>query len=212
MRQLAVVLLLMAGTALAAGGSLSTLAEPDPARAAAGVDRGWLAFSVPVRAGTRSPCCWQGQWNQPTTMECRLQDEQHSHGTRQDSPLTASVKFYAQLREGQVRQLLLAGPDCPVDAAGAQVTELAAVDETATLDWLESLARSGRNDVDHQAMYALAMVAGDELLFEIARDPGRPDELRRQAFFWLAQSDSEATLERLTRLLTPEPGANPIPR
>ena len=196
MRSLALVLLMAAGSALA---------EADPARAAAGVEQGWLAFSVPVRAGTRSPCCWQGQWNRPTTMECRLQDEQHSHGTRQDSPLTGSVTLYAQLREGQVRQLLLVGEDCPVDAAGVQVTELETVDETATLDWLESLARSGRNDVDHQAMYALALVAGDELLFEIAGDSARPKELRRQAFFWLTQSDSEATLDRLAVLLTRNP-------
>lgn len=54
-------------------------------------------------------------------------------------------------------------------------------------------------------MFAVSQLgdgSGDELLFEIARDPGRPEPMRRQAFFWLAQSESDQTLDQLIELLT----------
>jgi HEAT repeat protein len=56
-----------------------------------------------------------------------------------------------------------------------------------------------------QAMFAISELPEDrsaELLLKIAQDPARPHSVRKQAFFWLAQSDDEETLAALTELLT----------
>jgi hypothetical protein len=35
----------------------------NPAKAVKDTEGQWLAFSMPVLEGTRSPCCWKGRWN-----------------------------------------------------------------------------------------------------------------------------------------------------
>ena len=43
---------------------------------------------------------------------------------------------------------------------------------------------------------------GDKVLLDLARDAGAPRAARRQAIFWLAQSDNDASIAALTDLLS----------
>jgi hypothetical protein len=338
MRRLAFLLALASSCAWAGlpgvdhADNLETLTQTNPALAASGGNDRWLVLQLPVVDGTRSPCCWQGSWNSPSDHGCRLVEQRNNYGTRLGSATVQQVRVFAELRDGQVHSLLAAGPDCPVDAAGQALAWLEQADETATVSWLEELARNAGEDLASQALYTLSMASepsttgrlqamarlpgdepahqaifwlgeargtdgyhalaalleelpdgdtrqqinfalsqngseaaltrleqvarqdrdreqrsnalfwlaqenadraepllrelldnppagldveqalfavsqldggrGDAMLFEIARDPGRPDAMRRQAFFWLANSDSQETREQLTRLLT----------
>lgn len=73
-------------------------------------------------------------------------------------------------------------------------------------DWLLEVVRSERdNEVLEQAVFAISQLPGgdgDKALLELASDAGAPRTVRRQAIFWLAQSDNDASIAALTDLLS----------
>jgi hypothetical protein len=73
-------------------------------------------------------------------------------------------------------------------------------------DWLLEVIRSERdNEVLEEAVFAISQLPddnGDKVLLDLARDAGAPRAVRRQAIFWLAQSDNDASIAALTDLLS----------
>ena len=70
---------------------------------------------------------------------------------------------------------------------------------------LYALALKTDDDLSEQAAFWLGEARGDQgsqMLMEIARNRLAPREARRQALFWLAQSDDDKTIAALTELLT----------
>ena len=60
----------------------------------------------------------------------------------------------------------------------------------------------------NHAVFALSRLPGGrgiERLLALARDPERPSAQRRQAIFWLAQSESDEAVEALADLLADSP-------
>jgi len=208
----------------------------DPAKAMSAAEGQWMAFSLPVLEGTHSPCCWKGRWNGVGEAGCSLEARHQSYGTRSDSPVAENVIVYCEIREGQVHTIRLVGDQCPVEGNGAQVSWIGTVDNTAGLDWLETLARSDDDSAGSGALYALALhrspdagqrlyklalntdddlseeaifwlgeargKVGSQMLLDRARNSQVPRNIRRQALFWLAQSDDDSTIAALTELLT----------
>jgi len=238
-----VMLALITGTAWAQVGGL-TNAEVvektsinDPAKAVQTTQGQWIAFSMPVVEGTRSPCCWRSQWDNFREVGCSLKKQHKSYGTSSDSPLTENVIAYARVTEGEVRSLRVVGEQCPVDGDGARVTWIGSVDSAASLNWLEAVARSNDHDsLDYSALYIMSLHAskdaserlysltkepngelaeeavfaisqlpgdpGTQMLLDLAMDEQRPREIRRQALFWLANSDDDEAVAALADLLT----------
>ena len=171
----------------------------DPASAAARVEDGWLAFSMPVLEGTQSPCCWSGRWNGKGEVGCSLAAKHTSYGSRSDSPLTDTVNVYSRIDDGQVKKLRVFGPQCPVDGDGQKVTWLAATDQGDVLDWLQSLGESAKGD---GALFALALHRSDdaaEHLYTLAKDARR--DRGSEAVFWLGEARGEQGYGMLERLL-----------
>lgn len=73
-------------------------------------------------------------------------------------------------------------------------------------DWLLEVVRSERDDeVLEQAVFAISQLPdddGDKVLLDLARDAAAPKAVRRQAIFWLAQSDNDDSIAALTDLLS----------
>jgi hypothetical protein len=70
---------------------------------------------------------------------------------------------------------------------------------------LEVLAVEQDHEVLEQAVFAVSQLPDDmagPMLLALARDNGAPREVRRQALFWLAQSDDDETIAQLADLLT----------
>jgi HEAT repeat protein len=64
------------------------------------------------------------------------------------------------------------------------------------------------SEVLEQAVFAISQLPDDmsgPMLLELARDNQAPREVRRQALFWIAQSDDEKTIAALADLLTRQP-------
>lgn len=72
--------------------------------------------------------------------------------------------------------------------------------------WLLELIKTEKDeDVLEQAVFAISQLpdgAGDQVLLELAKDSQMPRAVRRQAIFWLAQSDNDSSVAALTELLT----------
>jgi hypothetical protein len=70
---------------------------------------------------------------------------------------------------------------------------------------LEVLDTEQDEDVLEQAVFAISQLPdgkGDQLLLDLARNSQAPRNVRRQAIFWLANSDNESSVAALTELLT----------
>lgn len=178
-----------------------------PARAAQKVDDGWFALSIPAIEGTRSTCCWRGNWTSQRELGCSLDEDYHSYGNHADSPIVQTVMVYAHVTDGTTEDLKIVGARCPMDAAGASVTWLGATDDRDTVDWLDSLARDAHQDkVAHSALWALSLHASDragDRLYELAREPD--SERAEEAIFWLGEARGQAGYEALASLLNELP-------
>ena len=73
-------------------------------------------------------------------------------------------------------------------------------------NWLlEVIDTEKDEDVLEQAVFAISQLpdgAGDQVLLELAKNNQTPMAVRRQAIFWLAQSDNDSSVAALTELLT----------
>ena len=175
----------------------------NPAKAMKAAEGQWLAFSLPVQDGTRSPCCWKGKWNGTGEAGCSLESKHQSYGTRSDSPLTETVIVFSEIRDGNVLDLRVVGESCPVDANGARVTWIGSVDDSAGLDWLEAVARSGQDD---SALYALALHQNSragQRLYSLAKET--EGDLSEEAIFWLGESRGKEGFKVLRQLLAELP-------
>lgn len=175
----------------------------NPAKAVKAAEGHWLAFSLPVLEGTRSPCCWKGHWNGTGQSGCSLEGKHQSYGTRSDSPLTENVIVYSEIRDGQVHSLRLVGEQCPVEAGGAQVTWIGSVDNGDGLDWLEAVARDGgRDSAGDSALFAFALhrsADASKRLYSLAKETD--GDLSEEAIFWLGNARGEEGFKLLKRLL-----------
>ena len=179
----------------------------DPARAVKAAEGQWLAFSMPVLDGTRSPCCWKGKWNGMGEVGCSLESRHQSYGTRSDSPHADNVIIFSEIRDGQVQTLRLVGESCPVEGNGTGVTWIGSVDNAAGLDWLETLARlDGSGSTGEMALFAFAVHRDEDAgkrLYSLAKDVG--GDLSQEAIFWLGEARGEQGFKLLKRLLAELP-------
>ena len=210
MKQLTILLAFMLSScahaqpqALSNTGTIDTVIGTDPAKAVANGGDGWYAFSFPAIEGTRSPCCWKGNWNSGNEAGCSLAKDHHSYGTRSDSPLESTIIAYTRVSNGEVSAMKVIGEQCPMDAAGQPVNWMPGADTAATLDWLESLAREGKEDrVGHSALWALSLHASEKAgyrLYALATD--EHSERSAEAIFWLGEARGHAGFELLEDLL-----------
>ena len=174
----------------------------DPAKAVSKTGSGWIAMEIAAIDGTRSPCCWQGNWTSQREIGCSLDKDFRSYGSTSDSPFEESVVVYARAIEGQVSQLRVTGAQCPMDAAGQTVTWVGETDDKDALNWLATLASESKERVSHAALWAMALHASSEAgdhLYTMARDD--VGELAEEAIFWLGEARGQAGYEALDELL-----------
>lgn len=178
-------------------------AATDPAETIRSSGDGWIAIEFPAIEGTASPCCWQGRLQGRGEFGCSLEQDHYSYGIPSDAPLEDTIVAYTRVREGMVAQLKVIGRQCPMDAGGESITWLGSSDDHTLLDWLETLARNGKQrDVSHSALWALSLHASDsagDRLYTLARDEN--EELAEEAIFWLGEARGQAGYEALEDLL-----------
>jgi hypothetical protein len=175
----------------------------NPAKLVKEAEGNWLAFRIPAIEGTRSPCCWQGNWKSMEEPGCRLDQQHHNYGTRTSSPLAEHVIVYSRIENTRVDDMRILGESCPVDAGGATVVWMDEVKEKAGIDWLLNAAVT---EQEHSALHGLALHGASEAgeaLYDLAIEDQH--ELSENAIFWLGNSRAEQGFTLLEKLLAKLP-------
>jgi len=185
-----------------------TLADPAaalPDLASNGSD--WLAWTVPGTAASAETCCFRKGWNE---RGCTLDGRDQGWGTSSDWPRTnrgSELVILAEIDHGRPRRLRAVGAACPIDGAGRRVVALDGVDPDRSLDLLVRWARDSRAHDDDVLDPALAAIIAHDRpavasrLIALAEDGKLPIRVRKQALFWLAESDDPRALDEIEKIL-----------
>ncbi len=157
-------------------------------RALAGAD-GWVAYDVPMVADAGVPCCFSGRGDaEGCDLDARGWGVQ-VNGDRGVARTDTTLTVYLHARGGEVDDVRAYARSCPVRARGT-ITRLDGIEVADSLAWLEARADAGGERAQDGALPAIAWHADDAAtrLLERRAEPGRSNDQREKAMFWLSQS------------------------
>lgn len=171
-------------------GTLARRTATDPAPVARAMGAGgaeWLGWSVRAVGDAAEICCHSRGFRQTG---CSLGERRGASGSRREGEAGTAptdLMLFAEIARGEVRRLELAGPRCPVDAAGQRVVWLESVDPESSVAFLAGVAERRGGELASLALGAVAYHAtptADRFLARVARDPQAPEASREAALFW----------------------------
>src|SRR5882757_1258480 len=201
-----------------AGTLASAIANAEKSAAAAT----WLGYSVKAVAGQRTICCGNfSDGNDVRCGKCELEAE-HNHWNKVNksdaNANNGTVKLEGgedlivlfRLQDQHVTRIRLASDDCALDAGGLPFVWLKDVKAAESVGVLaEYVLRNkaderGRDAIGNEALTAIALhdVQEAERALESFVAPTQPEELRKQAAFWMGAArgkDGFAVLQRMAK-------------
>ncbi len=171
----------------------------------------WIAYAAPQLPGERQMCCWSSN-----VQGCSL--EPQSGTVVPPAPpgmvhLEGAPEFYIFLRlENQrIEKIRTFSTECAVDGGGLPLYWLAGVNAAQSIALLESLIPTtnlqGERKLADNAISAIALhrdPAADASLDRLIT-PDKPENVRRQAAFWLGNARGRQGYESLARLVRTDP-------
>ena len=173
----------------------------------------WIAYAVPQVPGEHNMCCWNSNYQ-----GCVLEPQV---GTTAFPPNAAPVRlegaseFFVFLRVEfkLVEKIRTISTDCSVDAGGLPVYWLTGVKAAQSATLLETLVSTADTRVERKladsAISAIALhrdAAADGALDRMIA-PAQPENIRRQAAFWLGNARGRHGYEALARMVKEDPSA-----
>lgn len=113
------------------------------------------------------------------------------------------LSIYVQMKDGAIAKIQANTSECPVKKR-TPVNDMGVIPNAASVAWLLQQVDAD-NRVSGSALAAISAHAGNEAftaLTNLLEDRGRGLKMRKQALFWLAQSDSDEAFSYLDRLLS----------
>ena len=152
-------------------------------------------------------CCGIWTSGKLTSSGCNL-DTGRSTRIRNDLATSDEVQVYVKSEAGKVVEIRAFSPQCPVESEH-EIYDLGLVDNAESVALLSPYTTSGTDLADEgivdEAIAAIAAHAGPEAfaaLTTLVENRRLDMDIREQALFWLAQSDSDEAFDYLTALLT----------
>ena len=110
--------------------------------------------------------------------------------------------IYVRMEDGEVSKIQIQTSNC-YQRTRSPLTDMGIVPNSASVAWLKKLLDSDTR-VSEGAIAAISVHAGDEaftVLTNLLEDRSHKKQLREQALFWLAHSDSDRAFAYLDTLL-----------
>ena len=189
MRALLIILLLSIPS-LAAAGPLADAIES--------TDEGRLYFSFETK---------EGVWGDGHTLTIHSDDDSvylsGRHNRWRNQLTEGPGRVWLRIRRGEVIDIDLevGGPE---PSLRSKTTDLGFIEASEVQEVMLRLAETTRDgDLDDAIVCALVTEDFDdwERLLALARDGGRPDDIRESAIFWLGQEASEVATEGLVQIV-----------
>jgi HEAT repeat protein len=160
----------------------------------------WIGYAVPAMPGDRQSCCWS-DFGHGCGLEGRAATAPSapSGPVKLEGPTHISVLLRAE--GGEIRKLRSFTADCPLDAGGLAMIWLADAAPAQSLAYLEKFAASDQRSLADGAVHAIGMHAGDAATQSLQRlaQSGKPDSVRKNAIFWLANARGRTGFEIVRR-------------
>lgn len=187
-------------------------AANDPAAALAKLAPGeWLEYRVEANDPRHVPCCFDWDGRRTGERVCRLKDGMRNFGTSSDDPPPPpgeGVRVLLRRGSESYDRAIGIGTSCGVDPQGLKVVTLEDVDADASVRLLAKGAAAKTGEKRSMSLHALAQHAGDgatAALANLAKDaPSR--DVRRDAYFWLAEERGVAGYQVVSAALASEQG------
>lgn len=192
MRRTMSVMAVAALGSMAAGAGAQDLA----ARVRAAGD-GTVRFAYAADEGV----CGNGRGNISIQREGRTGQVRQADGEWSDECEPGPVRVALDVSRGRVTALRAYVGGTWRGRAGADLGEVPAREASA---FLLGLVESGPGEVAKEAIFPLVIAAGPEpweRLLAVARDEGRPQELRSSAVFWVGQGAADSATAGLQELV-----------
>ena len=181
----------------------------------------WVGYAVSAVAGQHSICC--GNYNDgENCRKCTLEtgnarDAVKTKNEASKSPVLLEggrpLTVLFRVQDKQLKRVKVATEDCVLDGGGLPFVWLAEVKPAESVAFLgeyvhdENLGGHGRHSVGNEALMAIALHDGPEAqaAVESFTAPAQPEELRKQAAFWLGVARGKEGLTALQRMAKNDP-------
>jgi hypothetical protein len=169
----------------------------------------WVGYAEPIIPGERQNCCWNAGGG------CSLERHSGDRGVTVAEPQTVKLEgpthlvVLLRVENHQTGKVHTFTPECDLDAGGLPLIWLTGVTAPESIRFLLLIAKSvtgtARDEVrmTDAAVAAIALHANraaDNALEELAV-PNQPENLRRQAIFWLGNSRGRRGFEVISRIV-----------
>jgi len=181
-----------------------TWTDAGAAEFAAPTDDGWHVWQVQGSEDGASACCYRWRNRTSSKQGCDLDGQHGGSITVGDCDIEGDqISVYVRMKAGKVTKIRALTSDCPVTTS-TPVNDMGVVSNGASVAWLLRQV-DAETHVFEDAIAAISMHAGDEAftaLTTLVEDRDSSRNLREQALFWLAQSNTDEAFNYLDRLLS----------
>jgi len=170
---------------------------------------GWVAWSVAAIPGDHRSCD-AGRDDGVVHLESARRRAGGRSRVTLEGP--SEILVFIRAEQRRVQKIRVISPDCEIDAGGLPVHWLTGVNPSESVTLLASfardLARAPHRSLGNGALTAIALHRDADALAALRRfvAAGQPNELRKQAAFWLAAARGREGFETIEALL---PDADP---
>lgn len=174
----------------------------------------WVGYAVPIIPGDHQSCCWNDNMR-GCFLEPRAGDRtvvvQANQTVKLEGPTELIVLYRVENR--QIDKVRTFTPECELDAGGLPFVWLTGVGAPDSVRWLLGIAKDTASQTREQmrkansAIGAIAMhndSSADTALEELMA-ANQPEQVRRQAIFWLGNSRSQHGFEVVSRVVRQDP-------
>jgi hypothetical protein len=174
----------------------------------------WVGYAVPIIPGDRQSCCWnnnsRGCFLEPNVND-RVVAGSAAQPVKLEGPTHLVVLFRIENRQiGKIRTFT---PECELDAGGLSFLWLTGVSAPDSIRALLAIAKDTAGQTREQlrnadnAVSAIALhadPAADAALEEMLA-PSHPEQVRRQAIFWLGNSRGQRGFQLVSKIVREDP-------
>ncbi len=163
---------------------------------------GWHTWRVSTTEIGADRCCFEWYSGEARRTACDLDSRRVSFGFS-DSVVdeSAMIQIYAQVQDGEVTKIRALSSQCPVTAK-AEIVDLGLVASDDSIRWLERFV-APRTNVSTHALAAISIHGGTNslnMLVDVVQHDASLEN-RKDAVFWLVQTESEQAFAYIERLL-----------
>jgi uncharacterized protein (UPF0147 family) len=181
----------------------------------------WVGYGVRMVAGERTMCCGNYDSRGQSCGKCELETH-HEHWTDSGHAKTSGTAkleggdeliVLFRLQDRRITRVNVASDNCVLDAGGLPLVWLTDVKAAESVAMLSEMVRKNnaseheRDSIGNEALTALALHDGGAAFaaLESFVAAGQPEELRKQASFWMGAARGKEGLVVLQRLAKNEP-------